>query len=87
MWYLWPTQAAFDEWHAVAKSALGLPKPGINQATGEIDETAQWTTECANAVPTSVGVVAFVSEEISLAAPDLLGEPTDSPYPPSEMKD
>jgi hypothetical protein len=85
MWYLWSTLAAFNEWHEAAKLELGLPRPGVNQATGEVDQDAEWTLVCAAGVETENGVVAFLSDDVAAAAPDFLGTPTNSPYPPTEM--
>lgn len=42
-WYEWESQSDFDEWHDQIKITLGLPIVSYNQATGEIDESAQWT--------------------------------------------
>lgn len=49
-WYEWETLESFNLWHESIKSVLGLPLPSMNQATGQVDETAQWTTEYTKAV-------------------------------------
>ena len=44
MWYRWPDLAAFTIWHDAACAALGIPHPGRNAQSGEVDTDAQWTT-------------------------------------------
>lgn len=43
-WFTWPTMSAFHEWHTVVVHGLNLPRIGVNQATGEPEPDAQWTT-------------------------------------------
>lgn len=44
MWYSFTSLAAFTAWHDQVCADLGIPHPNRNAATGEVDETAQWTT-------------------------------------------
>lgn len=48
--YKWESLAEFDAWHSVVKQALGLPRIGINQETGEPDPNATATTEYASVI-------------------------------------
>jgi len=34
-WYTWPTQEEFNVWHQTVIDGIGLPRVGVNQATGE----------------------------------------------------
>lgn len=83
MFYTWPSLTAFESWHDAAKLALGIPYPGRNAATGEIDENAQWTT--AYTEPTIVAddeVRAYVEDTVALLVPDGLGVPSEPPPSP-----
>ncbi len=85
MWYLWTSLDSFDAWHDSAKLALGIPHPGRNAATGEIDEQAQWTT--AYTEPTVVAdddVRAYVEDRIAELIPDGLGSPSEPPPSPPD---
>lgn len=44
-WYEWNSLEDFNTWHEAKKIELGLPKPGVNQKTGQVDEASTWTTE------------------------------------------
>lgn len=44
MWYRWTSIESFDAWHDAVCATLGIPHPGRNAATGELDTSAQWTT-------------------------------------------
>jgi hypothetical protein len=82
-WYSWTSLDAFDNWHASACSALGIPHPNHNAATGEIDESAQWTT--AYTEPTVVAeddVRAYVEQSVAELVPDGLGSPSEPPPAP-----
>jgi hypothetical protein len=82
MWHQWPTVAAFDAWHADACAALGIPHPGRNAATGDIDEQAQWTTAYTDPVVVAVDDVrAVVEADVAELVPDGLGVPCDPPEP------
>lgn len=83
MWYSWNSLASFEEWHQAAKTFLGIPYPGRNSATGQIDESAQWTT--AYTEPTVLAendVRAFVEDYVSLAIPNEIGVLCDPPPTP-----
>jgi hypothetical protein len=87
-WYTWPTLAAFDAWHADACATLNIPHPGRNTSTGEIDESAQWTT--AYTEPTIVAVDdvrARVQPDVAAAVPDGMGTPCDPPPSPDPDPD
>lgn len=43
MWFRFPSLAAFDGWHREVCQQEGIPHPGRNQQTGEVDAAAQWT--------------------------------------------
>lgn len=80
MWYSWASSDRFDAWHDTVCAALGLPKPGRNAATGEIDLDAQWTTAYTVAVEvTADDWRAVVEDEIAAAHPAGLGVPCDPP--------
>lgn len=59
-WYEWDSIDAFNAWHDAIKTTLGLPKPPINQASGEIDETAQWATEYTQTYAVNDKIIALV---------------------------
>jgi hypothetical protein len=80
MWHQWPDLEAFNAWHDTACAALGIPRPGRNAATGEVDVDAQWTT--AYTLPV-VGedVRAVVEPDVAALVPVGLGVPCDPPEP------
>lgn len=83
MFYSWSSLNLFNAWHESAKVALGIPYPGRNAATGEIDENAQWTT--AYTEPTVVAdddVRAYVEDTVALLVPDGLGVQSEPPLSP-----
>ena len=85
MWYLWDSRASFDLWHETAKAFLGIPYPGRNLATGEVDENAQWTTAYTEPVVLADDDVrAVVEDHVALAVPDGIGAPCDPPPTPPE---
>lgn len=59
-WYEWESLEAFNVWHESIKAELGYPKPSINQATGEVDESAQWAVEYTDAIEVDGKVIAVV---------------------------
>lgn len=80
MWHRWMSLLAFSMWHDAACAALGIPHPGYNAATGEIDTAAQWTT--AYTQPTVVAeddVRAFIDNHVATMVPEGLGMPCDPP--------
>ncbi len=79
-WYTWPTFATFTAWHSLAKTELGIPHPGRNAATGEIDPDAQWTTAYTEVVEVAADDWRAVVEDYVVAlVPDNLGTPCDAP--------
>lgn len=85
MWYSWSSLASFESWHETAKAFLGIPYPGRNSATGEIDENAQWTTAYTEPVVLADNDVrAVVEDHIASAIPDGIGAPCDPPPAPPE---
>ena len=62
MWYEWESIESFDQWHETKKQELGYPLPSINQATGEIDLDAQWTTEVALPIEVEGKIIASVAD-------------------------
>jgi hypothetical protein len=82
-WYAWPTEDDFDAWHTSAKAALGIPYPGVNQATGEVDESAQWTTAYTDVIEVVADDWrAYVEADVAALVPDGLGTPCDPPPSP-----
>jgi hypothetical protein len=82
-WYTWPSEDEFDAWHADACTALGIPHPGVNQATGEIDEDAQWTTAYTSVVEVAAADWrAYVEASVAELVPDGLGAPSEPPPAP-----
>jgi hypothetical protein len=82
-WYTWPTLESFTAWHADACTALSIPHPNENQASHEVDESAQWTT--AYTTVTEVAADdwrAIVEDSVAALVPDGLGTPCDAPPPP-----
>lgn len=83
MFYRWLSLSLFDAWHDAAKLALGIPHPGRNQKTGEIDEQAQWTTAYTDAIVVAEDDVrAFVEDMVAALVPDGLGQPSSPPPEP-----
>lgn len=82
-WYTWPDEQLFNAWHTAACTALGIPHPGFNEATGEVDETAQWTTAYTATVEVSpTDWRAIVEPAVAALIPDGLGVPCDPPPSP-----
>lgn len=80
MFYSWLSLDLFNAWHDATKRALGIPYPGRNAATGEIDNEAQWTT--AYTEPTIVAyddVRAYVGDKVARQVPEGLGQPCEPP--------
>jgi hypothetical protein len=83
MWYSWPDEQSFDAWHTAACTALGIPHPGYNDATGEVDPDAQWTTAYTAAVEVAADDWrAIVEPDVAQLVPDGLGTPCDPPPSP-----
>ena len=86
MWHLWPDLAAFDAWHTVTCGLLGIPHPGRNAATGELDPDAQWTTAYTQPVEvTATDWRAVVEPDIAALNPNGLGTPCDPPPAPDPI--
>jgi hypothetical protein len=80
MFYGWASVDAFDAWHQQVKQHLGIPCPGRNALTGEIDENAQWTEAYTSPVVVSDSDVrAFVEPDIAVRFPYGLGLPVEPP--------
>lgn len=62
-WYEWDNQGAFDTWHQAKIDELNLPQLSTNQATGEIDETAQKTLAYTTGHAVSGKIIAIVEDE------------------------
>jgi hypothetical protein len=85
MWYRWTDLEGFNAWHAAACQELGIPHPGRNAATGEVDEDAQWTTAYTEAtVVADDDVRAVVEDDVAALVPEGLGVPCDPP-PSTEL--
>jgi hypothetical protein len=83
MWHQWPDLEAFHAWHADICVALGIPHAGYNAATGELDETAQWTTAYTDPVTVAADDVrAVVKPDVAELVPVGLGSPCDPPPTP-----
>jgi hypothetical protein len=82
-WYSWPDLPSFDAWHAAACTAVGIPHPGYNEATGEVDPDAQWTTAYTAVVEVAADDWrAIVEPAVAALIPDGLGVPCDPPPAP-----
>lgn len=80
MWYSWLSFDLFNAWHDAAKLALGIPHPGRNAATGEIDESAQWTTAYTEAIVVADNDVrAYVEDSVATLVAEGLGLPSEQP--------
>jgi len=81
-WYSWPNLSAFTVWHDAACAALGIPHPGRNAATNNVDENAQWTTAYTDPFVGS-DVRAYVEQDVAEIVPEGLGvlsvAPEDTP--------
>ena len=87
MFYSWLSFDSFNVWHADACTALGIPHPNKNAATGEIDPDAQWTTAYTEAVVVAEDDVrAFVEQSVAELVANGLGVPSEPP-PASESID
>lgn len=78
-WYEWNSAEEFDSWHQNLKTALNYPIPSRNQATGEIDESAQWTTDYTTVTQIDNKWIALVEQEHStlLTPTDLRPKPVE----------
>lgn len=88
VWYTWNSLKSFEIWHDDTCALLGLPKPGKNVATGEIDTDAQWTTRYTYPVIVNKNDVrAFVEEDVASFSPNFLGMPSEKPETASDIID
>lgn len=82
-WYSWPDEASFNAWHSTVCTGLGIPHPGVNEATGEVDLDAQWTTAYTQAVEvTPTDWRAVVEPAVATVYTNGLGTPSDPPPTP-----
>lgn len=80
MWYSWGSATDFNAWHKDTCVLLGLPRPGKNLQTGEIDSTAEWTTSYTTAyVVSESDIRAFVEPDVVKLSPNMLGNPSEEP--------
>ena len=92
-WYSWKSRGEFNEWHSAVCTNLGIHYPNRNSATGEIDESATWTTEYTTLFKLSNSeYVAFVDEDIATQNNENLGllcdgNPISSELSPQYLKD
>ena len=83
MFHSWLSVDAFNIWHVDACTALNIPHPNRNAATGEIDPDAQWTTAYTEAVVVAEDDVrAYVEDKVAELVPDGLGVPSEPPPEP-----
>lgn len=83
--FAWPTLAEFDAWHEEIKTALGLPKAGVNSETGEIDPNAQWTENYTTPITDQQnGIVASVEDHV-VSLSTLIGQEISYQPPASAM--
>lgn len=81
-WYSWKSLSDFNLWHSQVCVGLGIPHPNRNNATGEIDPDAQWTTDYT--VPVEIEPTdwrAMVGDDIATLYFNRLGTPSDPPPP------
>jgi hypothetical protein len=82
-WRTWETLAAFDAWHATVVDAMNLPRVGVNQATGEPQPDAQWTTSYTEATEIAPGDWRAPAEDaVADAYPSGIGVVCDPPPVP-----
>ena len=62
-WAAFTDPAAFVAFHDAACADHGIPHPGRNGATGEVDPAAQWTTAYTNPVDDHGTIKAAVADE------------------------
>lgn len=85
-WYTWASLIDFNTWHDKVCTALGIPHPGRNAATGEIDPEAQWTTAYTEAVVVADDDVrAIVEQHVAETVPNGLGNICEQP--PTTIRD
>lgn len=65
IWCEWSDMNAFENWHTQIKTQLGLPKPSQNQATGEMNQNAQWTIDYTTPIQLADAVIAKVEEQFT----------------------
>jgi len=72
MWFSWPSLESFNLWHNEIQQFLGIPRVGTERYTQVIEVNFD-------------DYRAFVGFEASSVYPLLLGIPTTSPFPNSNM--
>lgn len=74
MHYSWDTEEEFNAWHNSVKASLGIPHPNKNFLTGEVDNTATWTTQYTELRTDDNGIMyARVEESVATEHPENLG--------------
>jgi len=82
-WYSWGTEQSFAAWHSVVIDALGLPRVGVNQATGEPEPDAQMTTAYTEVTEVGAGDWrAPVEDTVAATYAAGLGAPSEAPPEP-----
>jgi len=82
-WRTWGTLAAFDAWHTTVVDGMNLPRVGVNQATGEPEPDAQWTTAHTKATQVAASDWrAPVEDAVADAYPSGIGVVCDPPPEP-----
>lgn len=88
MWYRWASAQDFFAWHKDTCVLLGLPRPGRNVLTGEIDATAEWTTSYTTAfIIDETDFRAFVEDSVAILSPNMLGVISEMPPSSSVILD
>ena len=86
-YYTWPTLETFNTWHNAVIDALGLPRIGVNAATGQPEPNKQQTTGYTTVTEVAADDWrAPVDPDIAAAHPDGLGTPSDPPPSPPDME-
>lgn len=80
MWFSWSSVGEFNAWHSDTCTLLGLPRPGRNVSTGEIQADAEWTSLYTTAyVVSDSDIRAFVENDVVSLSPNMLGIPSEEP--------
>lgn len=83
MWYSWSSLQDFNIWHDIVCYKKGIPHPGMNLETGEIEEESQWTTSYTKVMEiNSNDWRAIVEDDVVDLDPVHMGVPCDPPTLP-----
>jgi hypothetical protein len=83
MWYSWLSLQDFNIWHDIICYKMGIPRPGMNFETGEIDQDAQWTTTYTKVLEVGPNDWRAIVEDGAVDLdPDHLGVISESPPVP-----